>query len=110
MKKILVGEGISGKCEDSLKKMGYTVIKLPKFDRLQDGVASHVDMLLFFHNGVLYTHEEYYKKNKAVFDLAEVKVETTDEDKVIVSLSTNNEWIKASIAKEIADHFHTDLL
>ncbi len=79
MKRILVGEGISAGCEISLKEMGYTVIKLPKFDRLQDGVASHADMLLFLNDGVLYTHEEYYKKNKAILDLAEVKVKTTDE-------------------------------
>ncbi len=79
MSKILVGEGISRKCENSLKEMGYTVIKLPGFDRLQNGVASHVDMLVFFYDGVLYTHEEYYKKNKNIFDLTEKNVKTTDE-------------------------------
>lgn len=79
LKKILVGEGISVKCEDSLKEMGYTVIKLPKFDRLQDGVASHADMLMFFYDGVLYTHEEYYSRNRAIIDLADIKVKTTDE-------------------------------
>ena len=79
MKKILVGEGISDKCEKSLTEMGYEVIKLPKFDRLQDGVASHADMLMFLYDGVLYTHEEDDKKNRWVFDSAEIKVKTTDE-------------------------------
>lgn len=79
MSKILVGEGISEKCENVLAEMGYSVIKLPKFDRLQNGVASHADMLLFFYKGVLYTHREYYEKNREIFDLVDADVKTTDE-------------------------------
>ena len=79
MKKILVGEGISTRCEKSLTEMGYKVIKLPGFDRLQEGVSSHADMLMFFYNGVLYTHGEYYQKNRAILDLARVEIKTTDE-------------------------------
>ncbi|MBQ4117194.1 MAG: hypothetical protein IJD37_07435 [Clostridia bacterium] len=79
MRRILVGEGISAKCEESLEKMGYSVIKLPKFDRLQEGVASHADMLIFSYGGTIITHAEYYKKNRTVFDLAGISVKTTDE-------------------------------
>ena len=79
MKRILVGEGISAKCEKSLEKMGYNVIKLPKFDRLQEGVAFHADMLIFSYEDSIITHAEYYKENRKILDLAGIRVKTTDE-------------------------------
>ncbi|MBR5322755.1 MAG: hypothetical protein IKU48_04350 [Clostridia bacterium] len=79
MSQILVGKGISEKCKIELVKMGYEVIKLPEYDKLQNGISSHADMLIFFHSGVIYTFEEYYRKNIRIFDLVGVEVKTTDE-------------------------------
>ena len=54
MKQILVGQNIPRKCRDSLEKMGYNTVLLPPFSRLQKGVSTHADMLVFKgKNGLL---------------------------------------------------------
>lgn len=79
MRKILVGGAISEKCLLKLNSMGYDVIKLPCFKRLQPQVAFHADMLVFYTGKELLTHEEYYLENKQLFDALEVPIILTSE-------------------------------
>ncbi len=121
IKKLLVGNTISAKCQNSLEKMGYTVIKMPCFDRLQKGVSTHIDMLLFYNGETIVTHRDYYKENREIFDKIGVKVITTDEtisekypndilfnavltdEKLLFSKSEYTSEIIKSMAKEIFD-------
>jgi hypothetical protein len=57
----------------------FSLIKLPPFDLLDTPVASHADMLICELNGLLVTHELYYKKNKDLFDLAGLNAFTVNE-------------------------------
>ena len=59
--------------------MGYEIVKMPSFDKLQQGVSTHVDMLLFFDGDSIVTHVDYYNENKGIFDSLGVNVITTDE-------------------------------
>ncbi len=79
MKKILVGNTVSEKCENTLKKMGYVIVKLPPFEKLQSCVASHADMLIFFDGNKIITHIDYYSINKKIFDSLGIEIQTTDE-------------------------------
>lgn len=63
-----VSRGISPSCLDALIARVGEVILLPPFARLQSGVASHADMLLFPTDGGLIVHGEYFDANKALFD------------------------------------------
>lgn len=63
----LVDERISNKCERALLKRGFRVIKMPPSDRLGTAVASHPDMLLFYHRGNIITSAEYCEKFPCVF-------------------------------------------
>ncbi len=60
--------------------MGYTIIKMPAFERLQKGVSTHVDMLLFCDGETIITHSDYYKENKKIFEKIGANVITTDEN------------------------------
>ena len=79
MKRVLVSENISKACCDALVELGYKVIKLPPFDRLQKGVSSHADMLCFYRDGCLVTHRDYYSKNRELFDGLGVRLVLSDE-------------------------------
>ena len=63
----LVDERISEKCERSLLKRGFHVIKMPRSKKLGDAVASHPDMLLFYHGGRLITSSEYCESFPYIF-------------------------------------------
>lgn len=63
----LVDERISEKCERSLLKRGFRVIKMPRSKNLGSSVASHPDMLLFYHNGTLITSSEYCDEIPYIF-------------------------------------------
>ena len=52
----------------ALEGMGFDVILMPPADYLQQGVASHTDMLIFIGFGRLYCHERYYLQNKELID------------------------------------------
>ena len=59
--------------------MGYTVIKMPSFERLPKAVSTHIDMLMFYDGEKIITHREYYEKNKSIFNSLNIETLTTDE-------------------------------
>lgn len=63
-----VSLGIPPTCLSALRSRVGEVKLLPPFARLQSGVASHADMLLFPTDGGLIVHGEYFEANKALFD------------------------------------------
>lgn len=63
----LVDERISEKCERGLLKRGFGVIKMPRSEKLGTAVASHPDMILFYHSGRLITSSEYCESFSYVF-------------------------------------------
>ena len=58
---------MSDKCERALLKRGFRVIKLPPCDKLGAPVASHPDMLLFYHGGNIIASAEYCERFPYVF-------------------------------------------
>ncbi len=98
MKKILLSNTVSEKCELSLAKMGYDCIKLPLFDKLQPAVATHADMLLFFDGSAILTHADYYLQNKQLFDGLQTRIDTTDEQ--IFADYPNDVLFNAVLTKE----------
>ena len=79
----LVDERISEKCERSLLKQGFRIIKMPNSDNLGPAVAAHPDMLLFYHHGNLITSSEYCDKVPYIF--SDIK----------------NHWAESSIIKMV---------
>lgn len=76
---VLVGNNIPTECREYFEQKGDRVILLPPFDRLQKGVRTHADMLVFYDGKKLLTHRDYYISNKALFDSVGVEMITTDE-------------------------------
>lgn len=73
MKSILVDERISEKCERSLMKEGFYIIKLPADPDLGVAVASHPDTLIFRIENELITTADYCDRAAYVFsDLREI--------------------------------------
>ena len=57
-------------CEQSvyrLESMGFSIIRLPRFSRLSEGVCSHPDMLMLIEGESLFTHRDYFMQNETVF-------------------------------------------
>ena len=52
----------------SLEDCGFEPVLIPGADYLQNGVASHTDMLVFIGFGRLFCHARYYKVNKELID------------------------------------------
>ena len=63
----LVDERISEKCERSLLKRGFRVIKMPRSEKLSSPIASHPDMLLFCDNQTIITSAEYCEAFPYIF-------------------------------------------
>ncbi len=78
-KKILVGKTITPSCKNALEKMGYDVVLLPPFSKMQKGVSTHADMLLFYDGKKIITSNEYWRENKNLFDFLDVETITTNE-------------------------------
>lgn len=76
---VLVGNNIPDECREYFEKKSDRVILLPPFVRLQKGVSTHADMLLFYDGKRLLMHREYYASNKELFDSVGVEIITTDE-------------------------------
>ncbi len=69
MKKfVLSSDTLPSECQCSLISLGYTPLLLPKCQRLQDGVASHSDMLVFFFGKKYLCTKEYYFQAKDIFE------------------------------------------
>ena len=79
IKNILVGNTISKECERTLSLLGYNVIKLPEYSRLQTYVSTHADMLIFCDGKSIVTSREYYNENRGLFDLLDVQIVLSDE-------------------------------
>ena len=60
--------------------MGYEVVTLPPFSKLQEGVCCHTDMLLFYFGEKLYVHKEYYEINKSLFENLGVELVLSEEN------------------------------
>lgn len=79
-----VDERISPECERSLTLQGFTVIKLPPLPSLSSPIASHTDMLMFYHGDTLISSTYYCDAAPFVFsdihDLApKIKLMFADE-------------------------------
>ena len=59
--------------------MGCKVVKLPRYSLLQDAVASHADMLLFYDGKKIITHSGYYYENKTMFDNLNIEIVLSNE-------------------------------
>ena len=59
MKLLIVDSRISEKCERSLLKEGFMLLKLPPDQSLGEAVCSHPDTLMFHLNGELLTTADY---------------------------------------------------
>lgn len=79
MNTVLVGNTLSEKCRTVLENMGYSVILLPPFAKLGEGVNTHADMLLFYDGQKLILHKDYYNENKALFNALNVELLLSDE-------------------------------
>ena len=66
---------IDGRAEgiiaEPLRALGYNVLSLPPFDKLDVPVSAHPDMLLWAHGRTVITHREYYPLARTVFDTLE---------------------------------------
>ena len=69
MKKVLAITDcrVPAECESRLSALGFTVLKLPPFEKLPPSVASHTDMLLFLLGDTLVTSREYYNRASDFF-------------------------------------------
>ena len=56
------------KPKETLYRLGYKVIALPPYGKLEKAVASHPDMLIFPLCGKLITSKEYYNENRSLLD------------------------------------------
>ena len=65
---VLASSSLSDSCEERLKELGFLPIKMPPYERLQKGVASHPDMLVFFMGNKYICTNEYYSSAKEVFE------------------------------------------
>ena len=63
----LVDERISEKCERGLLKRGFQIIKMPRSASLSAPIASHPDMLVFYHNGCLISSSDYCERYPYIF-------------------------------------------
>ena len=65
---VLASDTLSNAAKDSLISLGYTPLLLPKYNRLQEGVSSHADMLIFFLGRQYLCSKEYYSQARCVFE------------------------------------------
>ena len=65
---VLSSSALGEKERASLSSIGFEVLLMPPYNRLQKGVSSHPDMLLFLNESSYVTTKEYYSIAKNVFD------------------------------------------
>ena len=68
---VLTSERIPKSCLDSLLSLGFEPIFLPQYSRLQNGVSSHPDMLLFICKDKYFCTKEYREIAGGAFDIIE---------------------------------------
>ena len=67
MKTIIVDNRITDKCERTLMKEGFYIIKLPADPDLGDAVSSHPDTVLFYADGEIITTADYCDRAAYIF-------------------------------------------
>ena len=65
---VLSSSALPEKCASSLRSLGFEVILMPPYKRLQAPVSSHPDMLTFIHGDKYFCTKEYYAIAKEVFN------------------------------------------
>ncbi|MBQ4071488.1 MAG: hypothetical protein IJD51_03640 [Clostridia bacterium] len=63
----IVDTRVSDECERRLRGYGYEVLRAPAFSRLSAPLASHPDMLMFYHGGKIITSADYNAEAEALF-------------------------------------------
>ena len=84
MRYVITDNRIDEKCEESLGKRGFELIKLPCFSALQEPVSAHPDMLLFVGKGNLICHGDYFsianEQIKRIADISKREIVLSDEN------------------------------
>lgn len=85
-------------------------VKIP-LDTYKNGIVP-TDIAEALGYDVIVEDDEYKSEYtwKDIFPLYKSDDSEDDEENVIMALSTKSEWIKASIAKDIADYLKTELI
>ncbi len=65
---VLASSALSPSCEEKLRELGFEPIRIPPYKRLQSGVASHPDMLVFFLGDKYFCTKEYYSDAREIFE------------------------------------------
>ena len=65
---VLASSALSLSCKEKLIELGFEPIIMPPCKRLQRGVSSHPDMLVFFMEDKYFCTREYYNEAKDVFE------------------------------------------
>ena len=65
---VLSSSALTKSCASSLSALGFEPIIMPPYHRLQEGVSSHPDMLVFFCGNKYICNDEYYEIAKDVFE------------------------------------------
>ena len=68
---ILLGVDAYMRFSKALIDLGFIPISLPRDERLPLPVSSHADMLIFIIDNVVFCNEEYYSRNKSIFEKIE---------------------------------------
>ncbi len=64
---VLASSALSPSCEEKLRELGFEPIKMPPYKKLQSGVASHPDMLVYFMEDKYFCTKEYYGEAEEIF-------------------------------------------
>ena len=85
MKILIVDSRITDKCERSLLKEGFSLIKLPPDRALGEAVASHPDTVLFYLDGEIITTADYCDSAPYVFtdirEYTDTKIQFTSDSR-----------------------------
>lgn len=64
---VLASSALSLSCDEKLRELGFEPIIMPPYKRLQSGVSSHPDMLVFFWGDKYFCTKEYYSEAQEIF-------------------------------------------
>ena len=65
---VLSSSSLSISCDKKIRELGFEPVKMPPYKRLQCGVASHPDMLVFFMGDKYLCTSEYYNEAIEIFE------------------------------------------
>ena len=67
------GGSLSKKCQKSLSSMGFDILALPSYTRLEERVSSHADLLIFPIDKNIFVHGEYTDNIPSLTDTLSVR-------------------------------------